>query len=119
MLKIDAADMAAFVAGDGTILREVLHPSQVSVDVPYSLAHALVRAGEASRPHVLLGSEVYYILSGAGIMHVEGEESEVSGGSVIYVPPGAVQHIENRGPDDLVFLCIVHPAWRADDEQVC
>jgi mannose-6-phosphate isomerase-like protein (cupin superfamily) len=34
------------------------------------------------------------------------------------IPPLAVQAIENLGPGDLVFLCIVDPAWAPDGEEV-
>jgi mannose-6-phosphate isomerase-like protein (cupin superfamily) len=118
MLKTNLTDQPQFVAGDGTYLREVLHPTQVPADIPYSVAHAVVKPGESSIPHSLRGSEVYYILSGNGIMHIEGEQAEVGPGTTIYVPPNAAQHIQNIGPDDLAFLCIVHPAWRSEDEEV-
>jgi mannose-6-phosphate isomerase-like protein (cupin superfamily) len=107
-----------FVAGDGTHLRELLHPAHQPAEIPYSLAHAVVGPGEASVPHRLRDSEVYYILSGSGVMHIEGEQAVVTTGTTIYVPPDAIQHIENTGPDELVFLCIVYPAWRAEDEEI-
>ena len=51
-------------------------------------------------------------------MHVDGETTAVAGEQTLYVPPGSVQHLENTGPDELVFLCIVDPAWKAEDEEV-
>ena len=39
-------------------------------------------------------------------------------GDTIYVPPGAPQFVLNTGVIPLVFLCIVDPAWRVEDEQV-
>jgi mannose-6-phosphate isomerase-like protein (cupin superfamily) len=51
-------------------------------------------------------------------MHIDGETCEVRAGQVVYVPPGATQFIENTGPEELAFLCIVAPAWRAEDEEV-
>ncbi len=118
MLVSNLSSHPVFVAGDGTHLREILHPDQSAADIPYSIAHASVRPGEESQPHTLRGSEVYYILSGLGIMYVNGEQAEISANTVIYVPPNATQHIQNTGTDDLVFLCIVQPAWRAEDEKI-
>ncbi|MEO5953484.1 MAG: cupin domain-containing protein [Chloroflexia bacterium] len=118
MLISNLSDHPIFVAGDGTHLREILHPDHLDVDIPYSIAHASVKAGEESQPHTLKGSEVYYILSGVGIMYVDGEQAEVSANATIYVPPGATQHIRNIGDGELVFLCIVQPAWRAEDEDI-
>ena len=118
MLVISLEDCSEFVAGDHTILREVLHPDKMDVDLRYSLAHATVRVGEVSTAHRLATSEVYYILRGRGLMHIDGEEAEVGPGQTVYIPPGAVQYIRNVGDEDLAFLCIVDPAWRAEDETV-
>ena len=117
MLIVPLQGREVFTAGDGTHLREILNP-ELAPGVRYSIAHAWVDPGEASQMHLLLSSEVYYILSGAGVMHVAGEEAEVSAGDTIYVPPGAHQFITNTGDIPLVFLCMVDPAWRAADEQV-
>ncbi|MDQ5822701.1 MAG: cupin domain-containing protein [Chloroflexota bacterium] len=118
MLIVDVNDCPALVAGDETLLREVLHPSLHGAPIRYSLAHALLKPGGRSLPHRLRGSEVYYILQGRGRIYIDGESSEVRAGQVIYVPPGATQFVENGDSSDLVFLCIVDPAWSADDEVV-
>ena len=39
-----------FVAGDGTLLREILHPDKQSLELRYSLAHAVVPVGQTSSP---------------------------------------------------------------------
>ena len=51
-------------------------------------------------------------------MHVDEEVVEVGPNCAIYIPPKAVQYIENTGSCDLEFLCIVDPAWRPEDEEV-
>ena len=117
MLIVPLQGREVFTAGDGTHLREILDPT-LAPGMRYSIAHAWVNPGEASQPHLLLSSEVYFILEGAGVMHVAGEEAEVSAGDTIYVPPGARQFIRNTGDVPLVFLCMVDPAWRAENEQV-
>lgn len=106
------------LAGDKTILRELLHPSRDAAAIGYSLAHAKLARGTASLPHRMKTSEVYYFISGEGRMHVDGESAAVAPGQALYVPPGAMQHLENTGSDELVFLCIVDPAWKAEDEEV-
>jgi mannose-6-phosphate isomerase-like protein (cupin superfamily) len=107
-----------FIAGDETILRELLHPEKAELEIHYSLAHALVKPGEASKPHFLKTSEVYYILEGEGIMHIDEEAAQVRVHQAIYIPPGSTQYIENTGSTDLKFLCIVDPPWQAEDEEV-
>jgi mannose-6-phosphate isomerase-like protein (cupin superfamily) len=107
-----------FVAGDLTRLREIVHPHKADLELRYSLAHAVVTPGEKSLPHRLRTSEVYYILSGKGIMHVDDEEAAVRTGDTVYIPPHSTQWIENSDGEPLAFLCIVDPAWRAEDEEV-
>ncbi|MBI2050855.1 MAG: cupin domain-containing protein [Parcubacteria group bacterium] len=104
------------IAGDDSVLRELLHPNKADVAFRYSLAHAMVKNGLSSKSHKLKTSEVYYILEGEGTMHVNGEAANVRAGHVVYIPPNATQYIENTGNADLKFLCIVDPAWRPEDE---
>jgi mannose-6-phosphate isomerase-like protein (cupin superfamily) len=115
---IHLRDCDEFIAGDNSILRELLHPDKAALRIRYSLAHATVQVGERTRPHRLRTAEVYYILTGCGRMHIDDEVSEVSANCAVYIPPGATQYIENIGSTDLIFLCIVDPAWRAQDEEV-
>ena len=107
-----------FTAGDGSILRELLHPEKTELQIRYSLAHAKVAAGQETFPHKLKASEVYYITAGYGLMHIDEGTFEVGPESAIYIPPGARQYIENTGDSDLEFLCIVDPAWREEDEEI-
>ena len=107
-----------FTAGDGTILKELLHGANDQLSCRYSLAHARLLPGQTSILHRLTASEVYYILAGRGRMEIDGETREVESGDTVYIPPGAVQRITCHGPHELVFLCIVDPAWRAEDETV-
>jgi mannose-6-phosphate isomerase-like protein (cupin superfamily) len=107
-----------FVAGDGTLLRELLHPDKQPIALRYSLAHAIVPVGQVSTSHSLTTSEVYYILSGEGEMHIDDETRRVEPGDAIYIPPNARQFIRNTGHEPLVFICLVDPAWRKEDETV-
>lgn len=118
MLTKSLADCKEILAGDKTILRELLNPARDKAAIGYSLAHAKLVKNTASLPHRLKTSEVYYFISGQGRMHVDGKSTAVGPEHCVYVPPGATQHVENTGDDDLVFLCIVDPAWRAEDEEV-
>ncbi len=112
------SDCKEFIAGDQSILRELLHPDKMDAAIRYSLAHAKVRPGETTRPHRLKTAEVYYILQGHGRMHINAEVSDVAAGTTVYIPPQAIQYIENVARKDLVFLCIVDPAWRTADEEI-
>jgi mannose-6-phosphate isomerase-like protein (cupin superfamily) len=118
MLIRKLLDCPEFIAGDGTRLRELLHPDKQDLALRYSLAHAIVPAGQVSIPHALKTSEVYYILEGQGEMHIDAEMSQVEPGDAVYIPPGGRQYIRNIGQTPLVFICLVDPAWRKEDETV-
>ncbi len=80
-------DCEEFTAGDGSHLRELLHPDKADLALRYSLAHAVVKSGQATMLHSLKTSEVYYILEGEGIMHIDEESAKVHSGDAIYIPP--------------------------------
>jgi mannose-6-phosphate isomerase-like protein (cupin superfamily) len=111
-------DCKEFTAGDNSILRELLHPEKADLQIRYTLAHAEVQAGQKTKPHKLKSSEVYYIIDGQGLMHIDDESLVVGPECAVYIPPNSVQYIENTGNSDLKFLCIVDPAWKEDDEEV-
>lgn len=121
MLIRDIADSTHERVIDRSLLIELLHPDKVSGagGLSCSIAHAIVRPGESTLPHVLTRStELYYILSGSGEMQIDDEQAPVRPGQIVFIPPGARQFIRNTGPVDLVFLCIVDPKWQADDERI-
>lgn len=118
MLIRKLLDCPEFIAGDGTRLRELLHPDKQDIALRYSLAHAIVPVGQVSVPHALTTSEVYYILSGVGEMHINDETQRVEPGDAVYIPPNARQFIRNVGEEPLVFICMVDPAWRKENETV-
>ena len=71
-----------------------------------------------TKPHKLKACEVYYIIAGQGLMHIDEKSLEVGPECTVYIPPNSTQYIENTGNSDLIFLCIVDPPWRLEDEEV-
>ncbi len=119
MLIKDIKNASFFVAADNTHLCELLHPLRDKLDLPYSMAYAILNPGCSSIPHRLKkSSEVYYILKGEGLMRIDAESAKVMEGQAVLIPPGSWQHIHNSGTDDLKFLAIVYPFWRREDEEV-
>ncbi len=118
MLKTSLTDCPEFVAGDHTLLRELLHPAKADLRVGYSVAHGRLEPGKRSKWHRLASSEVYYFLTGAGVFTVDDRSVPVAPGTVVYIPPGAKQSLANDGAAAIEFLCLVDPAWRCEDEEV-
>ena len=107
-----------FISGDNARLRELLHPDKASLEIRYSLAHAIIEPGGGTTPHILATSEVYYIIAGEGLMHIDDKASPAREGHAVYIPPNATQWITNTGRENLEFICIVDPAWRVEDEKI-
>jgi mannose-6-phosphate isomerase-like protein (cupin superfamily) len=120
VLRGSDAEGGRFLAGDRSLLVELLHPERRNLPgVGFSLAHARVPRGEVTDSHRLRTSlEVYYLLKGRGILEVDGERAELLPGDAALIPPGGRQRIESLGEEDLEFLCIVSPPWSAEDEAV-
>ena len=121
MLIFDISKCPRHRVMDRSLLCELLHPRNVpeAGDLPLSIAHAIVPAGEFTLPHRLkTATELYYILSGTGRIHIGTESVVVHPGQIVLIPQQETQYLENCGTTDLSFLCIVAPAWRADDEEL-
>lgn len=50
---------------------------------------------------------INYILSGKGILYLDGEEYNVEPGSVAYVPDNKVHQFKNNGDEVFSFICII------------
>ncbi|MCX9011892.1 MAG: cupin domain-containing protein [Candidatus Methanoperedens sp.] len=63
--------------------------------------------GESIQPHYHEDfEEVYYILSGYGIMTIGDERQEISRGDVVYIPPPSPHTLLNTGSVPLRFITI-------------
>jgi mannose-6-phosphate isomerase-like protein (cupin superfamily) len=51
-------------------------------------------------------AEIYYIISGKGIMSIDGKEYSVEGGSSIFIPGDAEHGIRNEGVEDLRWFYV-------------
>ena len=118
MVHVTLADRPEFLAGDHTVLRELLHPAKQPLTLGYSMAHGILAPGARSKRHRLTSSEVYYIIAGRGRLTVDDAVVIVEPGSVDCVPPGGTQSLDNLGSTNIEFLCLVDPAWRPEDEEV-
>ena len=104
-------DCKEFTANDGCRLRELLHPKNDAVELPYSIAFAKVDINKATYRHKLEQTEIYFIISGHGMMHINEIVQQVKPGDVVLIPPGSVQWLQNNGKTEITFLAIVNPPW--------
>lgn len=97
MFTKSLSECVSLIANDGCRVWEILHPKNDAVTLPYSFALAEVAVGEHSYRHRLAQVEVYYVLAGRGLMHVDDETRELAAGDAVVIPAGAAQWIENLG----------------------
>ena len=110
------ADIKAFEGNESTQIKQIISPEETDNAIRYSIAHCTIIPGKSSKPHTMKTSEMYYILQGEGIMHIDSETRQVNQNDLIFVPPMSKQYLENNGKMDLVVLCVVDPAWKQEDE---
>ncbi|WP_175776147.1 cupin domain-containing protein [Burkholderia anthina] len=53
--------------------------------------------------------QIYHVLSGEGVLVVDGERRLVRANDVTYIPPGVRHELHCTGADPLVFLVITSP----------
>jgi len=80
------------------------------------VAFAIVRPGAASPPHYHeLTEEVYFIISGRGVMTIDGVSTPVEPGDVIRIPVYTIHSIV-AGDEELKFAVATTPPYTVDDD---
>ena len=106
-------EQAPFTTKDGSTIRSLLDLSNAPVK-NQSLAEATLPAGgETERHYHKVSEELYYLLEGAGVMEIDGEEREVGPGDSILIPAGAWHQIKATEP--MQFLCFCAPPYAHED----
>ncbi len=101
---------------EGSKIRQYFHPHNTLNGINYSIAQFTLEPQRKTRLHKISSSEIYYILDGEGTLRIDEETYHLEKDDSAYVPPNSRQFIENTGSVDLRFLCIVEPAWKAENE---
>jgi mannose-6-phosphate isomerase-like protein (cupin superfamily) len=105
----------AFTTKDGSEIRELL-AARNSCIRNQTLAEARLPAGGATIPHYHVeAEEIYYVLSGEGLIRVGGETRAVGPGDAIAIPPGMPHQMTNTGGEVLKFLCCCAPGYEHED----
>lgn len=84
-----------------------------------SLAEETLPPGKTvpSHTHEVL-EEIYYILSGSGVVTIGAESQEVSAGDAIYIPKNNVHTLTNTGDEDMTILLVCGPAFYFEDHRI-
>lgn len=113
-------DQPQVVSPDGATVREVCHPANTGWPLNCSLALAVLPRGERTKNHRLQnGHEVYHIISGSGILFIDGKPVVMHTGDCAIVEAGRCQYIQNTGVGELHFYCLVSPPWQKSEDLPC
>ncbi|MDT5140445.1 MAG: hypothetical protein QOG19_1639 [Mycobacterium sp.] len=111
MFVSNVQDAGPFLAADLSEIRLLVDRVNTGIS-SVSLAHATVAPAAETVWHRLEHTdEIYFVLSGRGVMSVGEESREVGPGDAVWIPAGVPQRIQNPGPDPLAFLCACGPAY--------
>ena len=116
MITKKIQDTEPINADEGTEIRQIFHPHNTLDGIRYSLAQSTIQPGKKSKPHKMKTSEVYFVLEGKGVLHVDDIPIIIEEYQSVFVPPFSIQYLENTSNEELKVLCIVDPAWKKDDE---
>lgn len=117
-MKTRYAAIPAFITKDGSVIRELMHPSTHGYHAQ-SLAEAIVAPGATTHLHRHHQSEeLYHITAGRGHMTLGEENFDVGPGDTLCVPPGTPHCIANTGTEPLHILCCCAPAYAHDDTEL-
>jgi mannose-6-phosphate isomerase-like protein (cupin superfamily) len=62
------------------------------------------KPGSAIGYHLQREDEIYYVLSGRGLMNVDGKEFEIGPGDAVLTRPGSSHGLKQAGAEELVIL---------------
>lgn len=111
-------EIEAFITKDGSVIRELMHPSQ-HVSKQQSLAEARLPIGRKTLLHKHHNTEeLYYITQGKGLMTLAEEKFEVGPGDTVCITPGTLHCIENIGESELALLCCCSPPYSHEDTEI-
>jgi mannose-6-phosphate isomerase-like protein (cupin superfamily) len=105
----------AFITKDGSEIRELAGIPTGNAE-QQSLAEATVPPRGATQEHYhRVTEEIYFFTSGSGRMKLGDEETEVSAGDTVVIPPGTRHKLWNTGGEPLKLLCCCSPPYSHDD----
>ena len=105
----------SFVTKDGSEIRELAGVPTGNAE-NQSLAEATVPPGGETEEHYhRLSEEIYFFTHGSGRLRLGDEESEVTVGDTVVIPPGTRHKLWNTGEEPLKLLCCCSPPYSHED----
>jgi quercetin dioxygenase-like cupin family protein len=105
----DFRDVEAQPAMEGVTMRVVIGPEE---GAPFFNMRVFeVQPGYASPHHSHWWEHEVFVLSGQGVVKMEGGDTPIGYGSTVFVPGGEMHQFQNTSDDVLRFICLVPQEW--------
>ncbi|NYY80283.1 hypothetical protein DMH27_05555 [Raoultella planticola] len=111
-----AAELSFFAASDGGKVAEMINAGGSALR-HMSLAVVELQPGKALLHRHIQTEEIYYILAGAGIIHLDKIYRPVGPGDAVSIPVGCIHALENPSAETLRYLAISAPGFDPADMQ--
>jgi mannose-6-phosphate isomerase-like protein (cupin superfamily) len=113
---VTISDCVDYVAEDRAVAKEFMGPRSGGL-ANLSIAEIRIPAGVTVKKHYHLESEeTYHIISGSGIMHLDGEDAPIRPGQAVAILPGQWHSIHNPTETDLLMVVTCSPPWKFEDQ---
>src|SRR6516225_5604810 len=110
MIIVNRENAVIIKTGHGSELRPLIDRTTSEI-TQCSLAEELLPPGRSVTAHHHQElEEIYYVLSGTGLMTVGEESHKVVPGDAVYVPRGSRHTLENTGAEPIRLLVACGPA---------
>ena len=107
---VNAAEVAPFRVSSEYVSKMLIDKHNSGVD-SFQVNEGVVKAGckLAGAAHPEPYDELYIVLSGRAVLHMDGEDYDLSPGSVVLIPSGTFHALENTSAtEDFVLLTVWH-----------
>ncbi|HMF55397.1 MAG TPA: cupin domain-containing protein [Pyrinomonadaceae bacterium] len=115
MIIVNRHDAKIIKPPHGSEIRPLIDRTTSRIEL-CSLAEEVLPVGaKVGRHYHDETEEIYYILSGSGLMTVGDEVREVEAGDAIFIPLRQRHTLENNGDKPLTLLLVCGPAYSVED----
>lgn len=116
MFVVNRREAAVINSRPGSELRPLIDRTTSPI-TQCSLAEETLQPGCSVTPHHHRDlEEIYYVLSGEGLMSVGSERCRVAAGDAVYIPRGERHTLENTGTEPIRLIVVCGPAFYYEDQ---
>lgn len=93
------------------LLSPVLHKELKSISAGLTILPPGGRSDETDHKE----GEMFYVISGKGLIRVGDEQAELTAGTAVWVPPNVFHYLLNNGNETLKILWVLNPPGRESE----